>query len=571
MNQRFKMKKIKKGISCILPFTFLVVFNLMNLTANDTVDLFSKNVPSEPGQKPQQKVKVIFDTDISGDWDDVGATATLLALSNNGEAEILAMGVSAGGYAAKWSPLCLDAINTYYGQPDIPIGVVKRDIGNTYSSYAREIAENWPRDLTTEDVWDATELYRKILSEQPDTSVVIISVGYLSNISDLLKSKPDKYSDLDGIALVNKKAKKWVLMGGKFPAGAESNLWSLPADTKFAVENWPRPVLFSGIQIGSAVRTGQGLARASYKNPVRRAYEISCGHVGCTHANWDQTAVLAAVRDPLLYWDVESTGYCAIVDDKGSNEWISTPDKNHSYLINKGKAKEISQIIDGLMTDVPYPFSNKDKVVAFWKFDEIDTDILEDASGNGHTGVFIGDHSWVKGKYGNAAGFNEGSKYMYIDKSRIFLFRDRRFTITFWVKYPNRVPEDKRVLVKHYVQLGRWMGVYKTEGNTIGFMVKNDSIQGKFTLSPDTWHHIAVSLEEDIASIYIDGKLDTSESIDISQLWNLGNNSFQIGANVDGEMSSETFIDDLFIFKDTLPLDQIQKIMNDHGIINRKD
>ena len=48
--------------------------------------------------------KVIFDTDIGPDWDDVGATATLHALANSGEAENLAMNVSSGGHSGTWGP-----------------------------------------------------------------------------------------------------------------------------------------------------------------------------------------------------------------------------------------------------------------------------------------------------------------------------------------------------------------------------------------------------------------------------------------------------------------------------------
>jgi len=65
-------------------------------------------------------VRMIFDTDIQGDADDVGTVAVLHALADSGEAEILAMGVSSKN---PWSPLCLSALNTYFGRGDIPLGV----------------------------------------------------------------------------------------------------------------------------------------------------------------------------------------------------------------------------------------------------------------------------------------------------------------------------------------------------------------------------------------------------------------------------------------------------------------
>src|SRR6266542_6963796 len=69
-----------------------------------------------------QPLKVIFDTDIDGDNDDVAAVAILHAMADAGQVQILAMGVVS---RCPYSPACLDAINTYYGRGDIPIGCIK--------------------------------------------------------------------------------------------------------------------------------------------------------------------------------------------------------------------------------------------------------------------------------------------------------------------------------------------------------------------------------------------------------------------------------------------------------------
>ncbi|MEL6894852.1 MAG: nucleoside hydrolase, partial [Planctomycetota bacterium] len=81
--------------------------------------LFFAGVASQHanGQAP---VPVVFDTDISGDVDDVLALAMLHALADRGECEIRAVTIS------KINPLTapfVDAVNTYYGRPEIPIGV----------------------------------------------------------------------------------------------------------------------------------------------------------------------------------------------------------------------------------------------------------------------------------------------------------------------------------------------------------------------------------------------------------------------------------------------------------------
>src|SRR5208283_4142119 len=79
--------------------------------------------------------RIIFDSDMSSDHDDVGDIAALHGLASLGECKILAIMVSSrnGG-----TPLCMDAINTYYGKPGIPIGIPP-DIGGV-GEYCGQIA-----------------------------------------------------------------------------------------------------------------------------------------------------------------------------------------------------------------------------------------------------------------------------------------------------------------------------------------------------------------------------------------------------------------------------------------------
>ena len=69
-----------------------------------------------------EPVKVIFDTDMITDFDDVGALACLHALADAGECEILATISSTRGNASVGA---VEVINHYYGRPDIPVGAPK--------------------------------------------------------------------------------------------------------------------------------------------------------------------------------------------------------------------------------------------------------------------------------------------------------------------------------------------------------------------------------------------------------------------------------------------------------------
>ena len=128
------------------------------------------------------------------------------------------------------------------------------------SRYAKAIATEFPGKLTSADeLPDAAILYRKILAGRPDKSVVMISVGQLTNFSNLLKTGPDEHSPLDGTKLVEKKVKAWVCMGGKIPEGREANLVHEGPGAAYAINHWPTPVVFSGFEIGRRIMTGAKL------------------------------------------------------------------------------------------------------------------------------------------------------------------------------------------------------------------------------------------------------------------------------------------------------------------------
>jgi hypothetical protein len=112
--------------------------------------------------------------------------------------------------------------------------------------------------------------------------------------------------------------------------------------------------VFSGWEIGQQIMTGAGLSKAPKGTPVRRAYEL---FNGLNHRqSWDQTAVLYAVRglDGGLadYWDLQTKGYLHVHED-GSNQWRSSPDKDHSYLVRKMAPDKIAAVIEELMLRPP--------------------------------------------------------------------------------------------------------------------------------------------------------------------------------------------------------------------------
>jgi inosine-uridine nucleoside N-ribohydrolase len=307
--------------------------------------------------------KIILDVDLAEDVDDAGALATLHALANRGEAEILGILVSSKN---EWVGPCVDAINTWYGRPDLPIGYQrghqygyrnpKDPDRDTTSKYAEPVAKAFPHDLKrSSDAPDAALLCRKLLAKQSDQSVTFVTVGFLTNLRNLLDSRPDEYSPLDGEALVKQKVKQWVCMGGIFPSGrfpdgqGEYNLmWDTAASVR-AVNDWPTPVVFSGFAVGAAIKVGARLRETPEANPVRACYQHYNGLNN--REAWDETAVLYAVRGASNYWKLSEPGFCLMHArvSHGYNEWISTPQKQHRYLIELMPPEQVGKVIENLM------------------------------------------------------------------------------------------------------------------------------------------------------------------------------------------------------------------------------
>ncbi len=293
--------------------------------------------------------RLILDTDISSDVDDVGAVAVLHALADQGKAEILGMMVSSGD---PYGGLCLEALNGWFGRPEIPVGAIRGKSVTHKSKYTRQIAlEYHPDQDQKTDRAEAVTLYRKLLSTQPDNSVTIISVGYLSNLSNLLNSQPDSISELNGTDLVRKKVRQLVSMGGKYPSGRE---WNFYHDTKSAanvINRWPAPILFVGYESGVSVLTGSRLNQTAGPNPVSSAYELYNGLTD--RPSWDQLAVLFGVlsREPLTgvpgLFEVRR-GTNTIASD-GSNNWVYREDGPHAYIVNAQFSDGLKKIIEDMM------------------------------------------------------------------------------------------------------------------------------------------------------------------------------------------------------------------------------
>lgn len=295
-------------------------------------------------------VKIIFDSDMGPDYDDVGALTMLHAFADSGKAEIL--GTIASNKYSLVAP-CLNVINTYYGRPQIPIGVPKTHGVNIGCSqhWSDSLIANYPHSIKSNDqAQDAVSLYRKILASQSDTSVVIVTVGFLTNLNDLLLSGSDTFSPLSGKNLVQKKVKRLVSMAGKFPEGWEFNVKEDSTSSKYVFENWPTRIILSGFEIGEKIFTGKNLIKSNLKSPAKMAFKIAMSFSESDkngRMSWDQTAVLTAIQGPDENFS-EIYGKM-IAEPSGFNRWRNLENGTHSYLVFKKTPEKLSEIIEHYM------------------------------------------------------------------------------------------------------------------------------------------------------------------------------------------------------------------------------
>lgn len=231
---------------------------------------------------------------------------------------------------------------------------------------------NFPSPVKHYDqVEEAVVVLRQSLAKAESKSVTIVTVGFLTNIRDLLLSRADEISPLSGVELVKEKVDLVAIMGGGYPSsdsmwpfGSEFNFDCgkccmgdslecrgsarevvnlLPAETK---------TVFLGFEVGQNVMSGGRLSEcAGEENPCRQAYIDYLGY-GVARPSWDPLTTLFAVRGARgIGCREEGVGGQNMVDMEGGNMWGEGETlKNMTYLVlEEGQEIAMGEVIDDLL------------------------------------------------------------------------------------------------------------------------------------------------------------------------------------------------------------------------------
>ncbi len=308
--------------------------------------------------------KLILDTDIDMDVDDTGALALCHSLADLGEMELI--GVICDS-ASSPAAACVHVINASRNRPEIPVGTIyssalaeKLDYetfrqaiprrGNAF--YNQAVADMDPV-ASSRPVWNSTKLYRKLLSEAADNSVVICCIGFLTAVADLLKSAPDEWSPLYGKELIACKVKKLVSMAeANSETGYDVCNWMIDLESADAVlHRWPTELVIT--PLGRNVWTGQTLSDClPEEDPVRRAYEIYMRGPNIPQQSWDLIAVYYAVRGCENLFEERRGKHCYLHADNGLYQWAgpSLHCREHILLDQIADDQTVEHAIEGLLS-----------------------------------------------------------------------------------------------------------------------------------------------------------------------------------------------------------------------------
>lgn len=270
---------------------------------------------------------VVFDTDMGPDIDDALALAMLHTYQARGQAEIAAVTLSRNSLTGA---RFIDALNTWYGHPDIPLGMDRRSpyVMDEATSYVT-LADRWPHDATDGEVADGVTVLRRVLARAVDEgrAVRLVQVGFSGNTAALLDSGPDAISPLSGPELVVESGVLLSIMAGSVDnPRIEFNVANDVAAARRLFEAWPGDLVLSPFELGYDILYPYAAIRDRLpdgdRHPLRQAYEFR-DHEWHADAppfydmrSWDLTSVMHGVERDAGWFPLSDWG-TVVLDGEG--------------------------------------------------------------------------------------------------------------------------------------------------------------------------------------------------------------------------------------------------------------
>lgn len=303
-------------------------------------------------------VPIILDTDVGNDIDDVIALQMLINYHKEGKINLLGIGVG------KNYPRVVEYIDAYCrfnGMDDVPLGYAYHGPNPEAGKYVSQTLDTLVNGIPVfsasrkldSSIPEGYKLYRKLLAEQSDGSVVFIAIGPVTNLSALLASQADEYSDLTGLELVKKKVRLLSIMSGTYNDDTFNNPeWNVLQDldaTKKVYSEWPTELIASGSEVGVRILYPHQSILNDFQggemNPLCISYKLY-EKMPYDRPTWDLTSTIYAIEPEASCLDISVAGKIVIEDD-GKSVFNSDPFGKHRFL--KVDSERVEDAVNALV------------------------------------------------------------------------------------------------------------------------------------------------------------------------------------------------------------------------------
>lgn len=205
-------------------------------------------------------------------------------------------------------------------------------------------------------------------------------------------------------------------------------------------------------------------------------------------------------------------------------------------------------------------------LVAWYRFDALNDGVLDDSSGNGHAATCTECPAVVGGVFGNAVELDGLGQHLTVPSDPAFTMET--WSLTAWV-WLDAAPPSFTTVVGKPVGAGTGnsfeIGVFGTSTTTVQSGWSDGTMgQGLSAQLPGfgQWVHVATTLSDTTASLYIDGALADEDTIEVVHATD--DQDVLLGADLDDQVLENFFggrIDDVRIYRRALTEQDVALVM----------
>ena len=175
-------------------------------------------------------------------------------------------------------------------------------------------------------------------------------------------------------------------------------------------------------------------------------------------------------------------------------------------------------IIACLGVGVPvYTAVDRDTIIGIWLFDEdINNNVVKDASGNGHDGEVKGSPKVVDGQFGKALSFSGNDQIVVPHHDR---FSTPTFTLMAWINIEDILSGWRMIVGKDDWPDRNYAMFVHEHGERLHCAfnttrVDSGNFNSNATIADGSWHHVTFTYDGKVERIYIDGELDNEKRLE---------------------------------------------------------